>query len=101
MDQDESWYDDNAFVLQHDILRDLAIRQSSQEPVEERKRLFLDLIGNKLPNWWSQQNQPFIIKARLLSISTGNRFALSPIFFLYYSQFFKNPKQMNDHIQFT
>ena len=80
MDQDESWYDDSAFVLQHDILRDLAIRQSSQEPVEERKRLFLDLIGNKLPNWWSQQNQPFIIKARLLSISTGNRFALSPIF---------------------
>ncbi|KAL6312282.1 hypothetical protein AAG906_016390 [Vitis piasezkii] len=43
----EGCYDD-AFVLQHDLLRELAILQSSQEPMEERKRLILDLSGNKL-----------------------------------------------------
>ena len=54
----------------HDLLRELAIYQSSQEPIEQRKRLIVDLSGDKVPNWWTQDNQqPF--GARLLSISTG------------------------------
>ncbi|XP_034697176.1 probable disease resistance protein At5g66900 [Vitis riparia] len=71
----EGCYDD-AFVLQHDLLRELAIRQSSQEPMEERKRLILDLSGNKLPDWWTEGKQP-CIKARLLSISTDEMFSSS------------------------
>ncbi|KAJ9691626.1 hypothetical protein PVL29_013733 [Vitis rotundifolia] len=71
----EGCYDD-AFVLQHDLLRELAIRQSSQEPMEERKRLILDLSGNKLPDWWTEEKQP-CIKARLLSISTDEMFSSS------------------------
>ncbi|KAJ9691632.1 hypothetical protein PVL29_013738 [Vitis rotundifolia] len=71
----EGCYDD-AFVLQHDLLRELAIRQSSQEPMEERKRLILDLSGDKLPDWWTEETQP-CIKARLLSISTDEMFSSS------------------------
>ncbi|KAL6332596.1 hypothetical protein AAG906_009019 [Vitis piasezkii] len=71
----EGCYDD-AFVLQHDLLRELAIRQSSQEPMEERKRLILDLSGNRLPDWWTEEKQP-CIKARLLSISTDEMFSSS------------------------
>ncbi|ONH96599.1 hypothetical protein PRUPE_7G139700 [Prunus persica] len=57
------------FVTQHDILRELAIYYSKQEPVEQRTRLIIDKCGNKLPSWWREQkHQP--MKARLLSIST-------------------------------
>jgi len=58
------------FVTQHDVLRDLAIHLSSQEPITERERLIVDISGNKLPNWWIKQEQQ-LINARLLSISTG------------------------------
>ncbi|RVX16122.1 putative disease resistance protein [Vitis vinifera] len=71
----EGCYDD-AFVLQHDLLRELAIRQSSQEPMEERKRLILDFSGNELPDWWTEEKQP-CIRARLLSISTDEMFSSS------------------------
>ena len=64
------WCYKDAFVMQHDLLRDLAIYQSNQEPIEKRKRLIVDLTGNRLPEWWTKENQPQL-SARLVSISTG------------------------------
>ncbi|XP_008241551.1 PREDICTED: probable disease resistance protein At5g66900 isoform X2 [Prunus mume] len=61
------------FVTQHDILRELAIYYSKQEPVEQRTRLIFDIRGNnKLPSWWREQKHQ-VMKARLLSISTTDR----------------------------
>ncbi|KAG2724564.1 hypothetical protein I3760_01G023900 [Carya illinoinensis] len=64
------------FVLQHDLLRKLAIHQCSQEPIEQRKRLIIDISGNNFPKWWMEQRlQP--INAQLLSISTDETFSSS------------------------
>ncbi|KAA8531757.1 hypothetical protein F0562_006526 [Nyssa sinensis] len=57
------------FVVQHDLLRDLAIHQSREGPIEQRKRLIIDIRENYLPT------QP--IHARLLSISTDETFCSS------------------------
>ncbi|KAG6666339.1 hypothetical protein CIPAW_01G024800 [Carya illinoinensis] len=59
------------FVLQHDLLRELAIHQCRKEPFEQRKRLIIDISGNiNIPKWWTEEReQP--IDAQLLSISTG------------------------------
>lgn len=65
----DGWYSD-AFVTQHDLLRDLAIYLSSQETIEKRERVILDLTGNRLPEWWTEEKQPQL-SARLVSISTG------------------------------
>ncbi|RVW57592.1 putative disease resistance protein [Vitis vinifera] len=77
--KDESDVDgcyNDTYVMLHDLLRELAIYQSSQEPIEQRKRLIVDLSGDKVPNWWTQDNQqPF--GARLLSISTDELFSSS------------------------
>ncbi|XP_057975738.1 probable disease resistance protein At5g66900 isoform X2 [Malania oleifera] len=62
------------YVTQHDLLRELAIHLSSQEPIELRKRLIMDLSGNNLPKWWKEQKQQ-PISARLLSISTDETFS--------------------------
>ena len=69
----------DAFVMQHDLLRDLAIYQSNQEPIEKRKRLIVDLTGNRLPEWWTKEKQPRS-SARLVSISTG-----PPLISFYFS----------------
>ncbi|KAF2295194.1 hypothetical protein GH714_032011 [Hevea brasiliensis] len=61
-------------VLQHDLLRELAIIQSSSGSIEHRKRLFLDISGNNIPEWWAEQRQQFI-RANLLSICTDNMFS--------------------------
>ena len=58
------------YVMQHDLLRDLAIHQTSQEPEAQRDRLIIDISGNNLPEWWNVENE-YQIKARILSISTG------------------------------
>ncbi|XP_042974652.1 probable disease resistance protein At5g66900 isoform X2 [Carya illinoinensis] len=64
-------YSNEDFVLQHDLFRELAIHQCSQEPIEQRKRLIVDISGNNIPKWWMEQRlQP--INAQLLSISTEN-----------------------------
>ncbi|KAJ4714947.1 Disease resistance protein [Melia azedarach] len=63
----------NHFVMQHDLLRELTIHQSMLEPIEQRKRLIVDISGNKFPKWWEQKQQP--INARLLSITTGETFS--------------------------
>ncbi|PRQ47901.1 putative powdery mildew resistance protein, RPW8 [Rosa chinensis] len=62
------------FVTQHYMLRELAIHQTSQEPIAQRKRLIIDICGDNLPRWWTEQKfQP--VKARLLSISTDGVFS--------------------------
>nr|XP_023885964.1 probable disease resistance protein At5g66900 [Quercus suber] len=69
-----SYYNED-FVTQHDVLRDLAIHFSSEEPITERERLILNIIGNELPMWMEQEQQ--LINARLLSISTDESFSSS------------------------
>ena len=65
--------------MQHDILRELAMHESSQEPIEQRARLIMNISENKLPKWWTEQKQQ-LINARILSISTGwHIFSLSKI----------------------
>ncbi|KAG6666345.1 hypothetical protein CIPAW_01G025100 [Carya illinoinensis] len=64
------------FVLQHDLLRELAIHQCRQEPIEKRKKLILDISGNNLPKWWTEQKQQHI-SSHLLSISTDENFSSS------------------------
>ncbi|KAG6666331.1 hypothetical protein CIPAW_01G024100 [Carya illinoinensis] len=69
-------YSNEDFVLQHDLFRELAIHQCSQEPIEQRKRLIVDISGNNIPKWWMEQRlQP--INAQLLSISTDETFSSS------------------------
>ena len=65
----KSYYNED-FVTQHNILRELALHQSSQEPIGQRKRLIMNISGTNLPKWWMEQKQQ-PINARLLSISTG------------------------------
>ncbi|KAM1073582.1 hypothetical protein PS2_018312 [Malus domestica] len=62
------------FVTQHDMLRELAIHEASQDPIEHRKRLFINICGDKLPKWLTEQKYQ-AIKARLLSISTDGDFS--------------------------
>ncbi|CAL8170833.1 unnamed protein product [Prunus armeniaca] len=64
----DSYYNEH-FVTQHDMLRNLAIQQTGQDRIGQRKRLIIDICGDNLPNWWTEQkNKPK--KTRLLSIST-------------------------------
>ena len=65
----KSYYNED-FVTQHDILRELAMHQSSQDSIGQRSRLIINISGNNLPKWWTEQKQQ-LINARLLSISTG------------------------------
>lgn len=61
------------YVMQHDLLRDLAIHQSSQDPPEQRKKLFINISGNNFPKWCMDlKQQP--MSARFLSISTDEMF---------------------------
>nr|POE76890.1 putative disease resistance protein [Quercus suber] len=68
----KSYYNED-FVTQHNILRELALHQSSQEPIGQRKRLIMNISGTNLPKWWMEQKQQ-PINARLLSISTDESF---------------------------
>ncbi|ONH96594.1 hypothetical protein PRUPE_7G139200 [Prunus persica] len=62
------------FVTQHDMLRELAIHQASQDPIEQRKRLIIKTCGDNLPMWLAEQkHQP--LQARILSISTDGAFS--------------------------
>nr|XP_011464469.1 PREDICTED: probable disease resistance protein At5g66900 isoform X2 [Fragaria vesca subsp. vesca] len=62
------------FVTQHDMLRELAIRQTSQEPLQQRMRLMIDICGDNLPMWWKEQKYQSLI-ARVVSISTDEEFS--------------------------
>ncbi|XWS29374.1 hypothetical protein CRYUN_Cryun24cG0024100 [Craigia yunnanensis] len=71
----DGYYNDH-FIMQHDLLRELAIYQSSMDPVEKRKRLIVELSSNKFPSWWLEEKlQP--LGARLLSISTDETFSFN------------------------
>lgn len=69
-------YCNGHFVTQHDMLRELAIHQSSQEAIELRKRLITEIIGKGQPkDWVGMLKQP--LTARLISISTDDTFSSS------------------------
>ncbi|KAL2489744.1 putative disease resistance protein [Forsythia ovata] len=72
-DQDAIDYCNDHFVMQHDLLRELAIHQSRQGPIEGRERLTVEINGNAFPEWLTDQKQQ-PINARVLSISTDNAF---------------------------
>ncbi|CAK7339416.1 unnamed protein product [Dovyalis caffra] len=61
-------YNDH-FVMQHVLLRQLVNDESSLEPVEQRKRLIIEVSGNGFPNWGEEEEKP-CVSARLLSITT-------------------------------
>ncbi|XP_039157412.1 probable disease resistance protein At5g66900 [Eucalyptus grandis] len=71
-DDDESYR--SHYVMQHDLLRELAIMECNQGEVMNRERLILDLMGNNFPNWWIEQKQQ-PLHARLVSISTDGKFS--------------------------
>lgn len=90
---DADMYYNNHFVMLHDLLRELAIHQSKEEPFEQRERLIIDLNGDNRPEWWVGKNQQgsigrmfsfFLgmlvgqkqlrVAARILSISTDETF---------------------------
>ncbi|XVE87188.1 hypothetical protein DITRI_Ditri18aG0096000 [Diplodiscus trichospermus] len=71
----DGYYNDH-FITQHDLLRELAIYQSGLDHVEKRKRLIVEVIGNKFPSWWSEGKQQPLC-ARLLSISTDETFSFN------------------------
>ncbi|CAH1443676.1 unnamed protein product [Lactuca virosa] len=63
-------YCEEKAVIQHDLMRMLAIRLCSQEPIELRKRLIINANGQDLPQL------PHTINATILSITTDERFSL-------------------------
>ncbi|KAL4644920.1 hypothetical protein ACB092_02G199000 [Castanea dentata] len=69
------YYNDD-FVTQNDVLRELALHQSSQEPIGQRQRLIMNISENDLPMWWREHKHQ-LINARLLSISTDELFSWS------------------------
>ncbi|KAD4179570.1 hypothetical protein E3N88_28161 [Mikania micrantha] len=56
------------FVTQHDMMRELAIRSSSKEPVKDRETLIINAYGHNFPKL------PQTVNACVLSISTDERF---------------------------
>ncbi|CAJ1929771.1 unnamed protein product [Sphenostylis stenocarpa] len=91
--KDTDMYYNNHFVMVHDLLRELALRQSREEAFEQRERLMIELNGDNRPEWWVGLNQQGIIArtfsyilgmfyrqkqlkvaARILSISTDETF---------------------------
>ncbi|CAA2963289.1 probable disease resistance At5g66900 [Olea europaea subsp. europaea] len=75
-DQDDIDYCKEHFVMQHDLLREMAIHQSKQGSIEKRERLIVEINGNAIPKWLTDQmQQP--INARILSITTDSAFCLN------------------------
>ncbi|KAF2283676.1 hypothetical protein GH714_013761 [Hevea brasiliensis] len=72
--KDASGYYNKHLVMQHDLLRELAIRQSSLESFEKTKRLIIEIRANNVPDWCMEQKQPSV-GGRLLSISTDEKFS--------------------------
>ncbi|KAI7731000.1 hypothetical protein M8C21_031241 [Ambrosia artemisiifolia] len=67
-------YCNEHYVTQHDLLRELAIHLSSQEPIPQRTRMLIEIHGNDIPTWWIEQTQQ-LMSARLLSITTDETFS--------------------------
>ncbi|CAN1225315.1 Probable disease resistance protein At5g66900 [Linum grandiflorum] len=66
--EDDGFHNED-FVTQHDLLRDLAILQSNSSSIEHRERLFIEITGNKFPDWWMESRNK-VFKSKLLSITT-------------------------------
>ncbi|KAD4179626.1 hypothetical protein E3N88_28217 [Mikania micrantha] len=66
-------YCEQTFTTLHDWQRELAIHFSSDEPISQRTRLIIDAQGDDLPAPITQTKE--IIRARILSISTGESFS--------------------------
>ncbi|XP_040369211.1 probable disease resistance protein At5g66910 [Rosa chinensis] len=67
--EEDGYYSDLFFTLHH-MLRGLAIHEASEDTTEQRNSLIIDIHGDNLPSWWTEQKyQPK--NARLLSVSTG------------------------------
>ncbi|KAL8264938.1 hypothetical protein R6Q59_023068 [Mikania micrantha] len=64
-------YCEEEFVTQHDMMRELAIRLSSEEPIEDRGTLIINAYGHDLPQL------PQTVNACVLSISTDERFPVT------------------------
>ncbi|OWM80763.1 probable disease resistance protein At4g33300 [Punica granatum] len=63
-----SYYE--VFVIQHDVLRDLALHLSNQGEIYERERLVMPKREAELPREWERySDRPF--NARIVSIHTG------------------------------
>ncbi|XP_061363414.1 probable disease resistance protein At5g66900 [Gastrolobium bilobum] len=54
----------NHFVILHDLLRELAIHQSSQGPIKQRKRLIIEINENKHERWEKQQGMIALILSK-------------------------------------
>ncbi|KAM6591468.1 hypothetical protein CsatA_014073 [Cannabis sativa] len=71
-DEIDDYYSEH-FVTQHGMLRELALHQSKQDPLEKRKRMIVEIAGENLPQWWKKQiDQPF--NAHLVAFSTDESF---------------------------
>ncbi|XP_013611362.1 PREDICTED: probable disease resistance protein At5g66900 isoform X1 [Brassica oleracea var. oleracea] len=62
-------------VTQHDILRELAIRQSELKENLERKRLNLEIREDTFPDWCLNGPRHPVVNASMLSISTDDLFS--------------------------
>nr|AHG28993.1 NBS-LRR protein [Cicer arietinum] len=78
----------NHFIVLHDLIRELGIHQSTKEPIEQRKRLMIDINENKIEWCCGEKRQdlmnrvlskflrlcvqqnPRQLSARILSVST-------------------------------
>ncbi|KAK7263084.1 hypothetical protein RJT34_30668 [Clitoria ternatea] len=58
-DTDNRYYN-NHFIILHDLLKELAIHQSNQEPMEQRKRLIVDINENNHERWLKEKHQGMI-----------------------------------------
>lgn len=71
--RNEAYEDDyysESYITQHDVLRELAIHLTNEQPVDQRIRLLVDVNKNEFPKWWSEKEKQHL-QARLLSITTG------------------------------
>ncbi|MED6121833.1 hypothetical protein PIB30_033849 [Stylosanthes scabra] len=53
----DNYYYNNHFFILHDLIRELAIYQSNQEPIEHRQRLIIDMNEHASQRWLRDKNQ--------------------------------------------
>ncbi|KAJ0239066.1 disease resistance protein [Hirschfeldia incana] len=72
-EHEDGFYND-FLVTQHDILRELAIRQNKSEGNLDRKRLTLEIKEDGFPDWCLDSVHP-VVNASMLCIFTDNAFS--------------------------
>ncbi|PON34600.1 Powdery mildew resistance protein [Parasponia andersonii] len=73
VDEEDDYYSEY-FVTQHDMLRELAIHQSERVAEGQKKRLIVELTGNKLPEW-RKEHKDQTFNVNLVAISTDGSFS--------------------------